>query len=355
MKLMFLIQMVAFLIFLNTLSADVIKEWEYTKWIWNFAIITSCDVGMNLTPTSYFSKDPIFNPNAYKKIRDGNLVWVRCSDIPSFNQQVLPRIKRRFVLVITDGDESFPSDINRHLNIEDFISSPKIIHIFAQNFDYAGPSKKVSHLPIGLDLHSIAYKPFKIWGEEGSPSEQESTLNDLLQKFLPTHLRIKKAFIDFQHSDSIRHGNFQRHLQLGEDRTAIFNRLVTTSLIDYSGIMRRSELWRTKGQYAFSISPHGNGLDCHRTWEDLILGCIVIVKTSPLDSMYKGLPVVIVNDWSEITSENMDRWLAQYGDAFTNPVYRKKLTNAYWLSKMRSVANLILEDIKTSSYKFYGE
>ena len=42
-------------------------------------------------------------------------------------------------------------------------------------------------------------------------------------------------------------------------------------------------------------------------------------KTSPLDALYEGLPVVIVNDWSEVTQENMDKWLFEYGDAFTNP------------------------------------
>ena len=31
---------------------------------------------------------------------------------------------------------------------------------------------------------------------------------------------------------------------------------------------------------------------------------------STLDPIYEGLPVVIVNDWSEITTEeNMDKWI----------------------------------------------
>lgn len=118
----------------------------------------------------------------------------------------------------------------------------------------------------------------------------------------------------------------------------IFHRLLTKGVIDYSSWMSRSSLWKTKGQYAFSISPHGNGLDCHRTWEDLILGCIVIVKTSPLDSLYEGLPVVIVRDWEEINEENLNIWFEQYKDAFTNPVYRSKLTHNYWLDQIRTAA-----------------
>ena len=56
-------------------------------------------------------------------------------------------------------------------------------------------------------------------------------------------------------------------------------------------------------KYKYVISPHGNGLDCHRTWESLALGCIPIIKTSPLDRMFEGLPVLIVKNWSDITQE----------------------------------------------------
>ncbi len=110
--------------------------------------------------------------------------------------------------------------------------------------------------------------------------------------------------------------------------------------MEYGGFLRRTELWKKKGGYAFSISPHGNGLDCHRTWEDLALGCIVIVKTSPLDPLYEGLPVVIVDDWNEITKENLYSWLSIYYDAHTNPEYRQRLTNKYWQQKILDKALL---------------
>ena len=56
-------------------------------------------------------------------------------------------------------------------------------------------------------------------------------------------------------------------------------------------------------KYRFIISPHGNGLDCHRTWEALALGCYPIIKSSPLDCMFEGLPVIIVNNWNEVTPD----------------------------------------------------
>ena len=44
--------------------------------------------------------------------------------------------------------------------------------------------------------------------------------------------------------------------------------------------MERRFLFKRIGQFAFVASPPGNGFDCHRTWEALILGCIVIVQNS---------------------------------------------------------------------------
>lgn len=308
-------------------------HWESSEWIWNLGIAQGCDKGLNRNPEEHFGKD-VFNEGAYRNIAKRDVVWVKSKFVNTFYKKILPNVKKPFVLVISDGDESFPSNSRLRKHLEEFVNHKMILHIFAQNCDYKGPSKKVSHLPIGLDFHTLAYRSETFsWGERASPSEQEKELNELLQQLKPTYFRKKRAFVDFHHNN-----NRERAREFGEDRSSIFERLKATGLIDYSDRMPRAELWKTKGEYAFSISPHGNGLDCHRTWEDLILGCIVIVKTSPLNPLYKGLPVVIVKDWSEVTEENLAKWFEQYKDAFTNPSYRIKLTNRYWLSKIRSAA-----------------
>jgi hypothetical protein len=48
------------------------------------------------------------------------------------------------------------------------------------------------------------------------------------------------------------------------------------------------------------------GIDCYRTWEVLALGGFVIVKKSPLDVLYKSLPVWVVDDWQSVTMESID-------------------------------------------------
>jgi len=304
-------------------------HWQSTKYVWsmNFAL-TSDTPPLNLHDEMFYSK-------SYKKIKSGDIVWVQANKLVNFYHKILPKIKKHFVLVTNISDDSFPNEVGLNFPIEKLINHPLVIHIFAQNISLKKKHPKVSSIPIGVDFHTLVWRPQYFSEIYLTPSQQENQLDNLLETLSPTDKRIPKAYVDFHLSDSIRNGCLQRYKELGEDRIAIFHKVLKSGRVDYcTQRMSRSELWKIKGQYAFSISPHGNGLDCHRTWEDLILGCIVIVKTSPLDCLYRGLPVVIVQDWSEITPENMEKWLEQYGDAFTNSNYRKRLTHKFWMQKI---------------------
>src|SRR5262249_26229367 len=98
----------------------------------------------------------------------------------------------------------------------------------------------------------------------------------------------------------------------------------------------RGEMWHRRGQYAAVLSPHGSGLDCHRTWEALALGHLVVVPSSSLDPLFEGLSVVTVPDWDQVSAEHLARWLsASVGAASRGP-----LTSRYWIERMRSVTAL---------------
>ncbi len=321
-----------FLIFIQPLRGE--NRWEPTEFVWNLGLASLCDEGLDKDPIAYF-QGSIGTPR-FDIDESSQVVWTRACFMKLFCSEVLPKLKKPIVLVIGDGDLSFPSQSISPFEMCQLIENKNILHIFAQNCDYRGESSKVSRFPIGIDFHTIAFKNLNIWDEKSTSKEQEAVLKGILSTLKPTDQRKLGAFVDFQLNDTMRSGDNQRYLEFGEDRTSIFNRIGCLKMIDYPECpMKRRELWQKKGEYAFSISPIGNGLDCHRTWEDLVLGCIVIVKTSPLDPLYEGLPVVIVTDWDEITEENMKKWLEQYKDAFTNPKYREKLTNTYWINKVR--------------------
>lgn len=144
-----------------------------------------------------------------------------------------------------------------------------------------------------------------------------------------------RYYADFHLLDSMKR-KFLRGIY-SESRSTIHQRLKDNKLIDFSSrkFLSIETLYRHKIKYAFTISPHGMGLDCHRTWEDLILGCIVVVKTSSLDPLYQGLPVVIVDDWDEINEENTRKWLHMF-DHLNQTDVRHRLTNDYWWAQIEA-------------------
>lgn len=63
----------------------------------------------------------------------------------------------------------------------------------------------------------------------------------------------------------------------------------------------------------FVISPPGNGLDCHRTWEAIYLGCVPVVLCDSLSEEFTTrLPIFAVKDWSDFFKLSTDQKLAAY-------------------------------------------
>ena len=101
----------------------------------------------------------------------------------------------------------------------------------------------------------------------------------------------------------------------------------------------REQSWTNQTNYTFVISPHGNGLDCHITWEALVLGCIPIVKTSGLDTLYSELPVLIVKEWKDINKELLMETVKQFRNKKFN---YDKLQLSFWIKKIKEKSNSIV-------------
>ena len=106
----------------------------------------------------------------------------------------------------------------------------------------------------------------------------------------------------------------------------------------------RYDTWGAYSQHVFVASPRGNGLDTIRTWEALIMGCIVIVRrlddtpaaTTVMEELYADLPVVIIDRWSDITRDLLDRILSEYSSRTFN---YDKLTMKYWIDRFDTAFN----------------
>jgi hypothetical protein len=268
-----------------------------------------------------------FDPLAYRNVRDGELVWVRSTALPEFAAEVLPEIRARFALVTGDEDCSMPSDFDR---AHEVLANEHVACWFTQNFDGSDASGRIFPLPIGIDFHTISNR--RKWGHPlATPQEQEEELEALRAAMPPSSDRLLRVHADF-------HLNSHARAVSGETRDSVEASLRKNPCVEFlPHKIPRLELWREKTRYAFVVSPHGNGLDCHRTWESLVLGNIVIVKRSPLDALYRGLPVAIVDRWEEITQANLQRWHARYAGAFIEPEVQQRLTNRFWIERIRAV------------------
>ena len=59
----------------------------------------------------------------------------------------------------------------------------------------------------------------------------------------------------------------------------------------------------------FCVAPRGNGIDTHRTWEALYLGTIPIVTRSVLTEAHPELPLIVLDDWSQLRSIELSQEL----------------------------------------------
>jgi len=303
---------------------------EPTRYVWSrgLGLLADHNGGADFVKRQRGNRRPLrFDPALFDRVQNGDLVWMRLIALPQFLNEAMPRIRARFALITGDEDWAIPSGFDRS---SELLADSRLICWFTQNFDGTDPSDKLFPIPIGLDFHTISNT--RKWGHwPATPAAQEAELEGLRRAAPPNAERLLRVHADF-------HFNKHKHQVWGDARQAVQAALEGNPDVQFqTKKLRRIELWREKTRYAFVVSPHGNGLDCHRTWESLVLGNIVIVKRSSLDPLYEGLPVVIVNDWHEITSDNLRRWHEQHREAFGTPGVEARLTNRYWIERVRKI------------------
>lgn len=295
----------------------------YCKYVGSFGLLKSA-IHKSSNPISDFNG---LDPEWYSNIHPHAILHVCPQALPSFVSKVLPFIQVPFKLLTNNSDATIPDDYQVESDI--LLNNPLLTSWFAQNC--VGIHPKFVRIPIGMDYHSMRPHPSErkrmvwesnrnhIWGTRKHPTEQEWELMSLKASSKPYFNRELKAYANFQFTMWTRYGQIDR-------KDAIEK--IPKDLVFYEPIKATRDIcWKHMLQCAFVVSPHGNGLDCHRTWEALALGSIPIVKTSGIDSLFDDLPVWIVQDWSEVTTENMKKKLFEFSNRNFN---YDKLTLAYW-------------------------
>ena len=287
---------------------------DYSLFVSSEGICQSCDVIIEALD------------DVSKQIEENDIVYVKA--VLMRNDNIREKLlKTKIVLVTGHNDETIPDDIFQSFNeFQNFIGNSNILHWFAQNCAIP-ESNKITKIPIGVDYHTLEKHSKPEWGDSVEAKKQEQILLIISESSKPFYEKTRfQCYNNFSHSS---YGN-----KFGYDRNDILPLISPELVYTESTFLKREETWKKQSDFVFVLSPHGNGLDCHRTWESLILKNIVIVKTSPLDCLYENLPVWIINDWSDVTMESMN----DIKNKFSKTIFDySKLYLNYWTNKFHNI------------------
>ena len=271
-------------------------------------------------PTSSCATDTRYLDAVPLTCAAGDSIYVCSEALGYFIDRIMPRIRQPFVLVTGDSDLTVPTDAINLDQTMALMNNLLLLRWFAQNTVVRG-HPKIVQMPIGLDYHTIAsFGPGHRWslaGEGVTPVEQEAVLRGIHGGD-----RIPKIYVNF--------GAFDKYGDRNSAMSTIPKELMTVHLKQ----VPRTLVWKFMAKHAFVLSPFGNGMDCHRTWEALVLGAIPIVRGHQFDELFADLPVLIVDEWKDVTAELLTATL----EAFKGRSFKKeRLELAYWKKQIASM------------------
>lgn len=203
-------------------------------------------------------------------------------------------------LLIHDGD--IPPSIDLLSKYAKLVSSVYCVNVVEE-------TKSIRALPIGLEnawLHTNGRMDLYIDDMELRPVNQRS--RPVISSFHPETNPAVREKVAQQMAES-RHGFDGVRWKLGEYRQEL-----------------RSTL--------FVISPPGNGVDCHRTWEAVALGAIpVVLRGSLAPSLIKDMPILVVDSYADFARYSDDELRAISKDVSQHRP--TKLMASYWLELLQ--------------------
>ncbi|MBA3751684.1 hypothetical protein H0X06_02685 [Candidatus Dependentiae bacterium] len=272
-------------------------------------------------------RNNVFDP---LQVQAGDLIFVRNIDL--FMKTLHDRISNPYIIV-THGDFQY---VTTDENLQ-YLDNEKIIAWFSV---HPPRSSHPKYFPVPLGINPTS-KLFKF----------RKRYNNLFKK-----LRDKPKTKLLSGIFSLRH-NPERE-ELGK----LFSEKPFCSLITKNLHFR--EYMDELASSIFTFSPRGWGPDCYRTWEALLVGTIPIVKKeqygimecakqflrmpnngfpSQLDRLYEDLPILVIEEWNEITPEFLEK---KYKEISAKKYDIKLLYMEYWYEKIREVQRNYLANHK---------
>ncbi len=266
----------------------------------------------------------------------GTVVWVNTCHVARFIMDVLPHMTGRFSLVTARENNA-----TKHFDVQSVLACPHVAHWFMENFEHPIEllqTGRITPLPLGLNYHKLdpdSPNQSRDMGLPSLPVVQQLDMDGIRKRLPPLRDRPLRVYCNFH----LNMDTFLRHPHAHKRATERAEALAALKKHDFvfwePRQAPRNLVWERHSDVSFEVSPRGNSIDCHRTWEALILGTIPIVKSTPLDPIYDGLPVAIVSDWSEVTAQQCAMWKAEFLPWFDQPL-PQRLYSSYWIERFKA-------------------
>lgn len=209
-----------------------------------------------------------------ERVAGHTTIFVYSHELDGFLEHVWPHLDRGPYVLITHNSD-FGVDESRVPVADD----PKLTRWFAQNLEVRHP--KLAPLPIGI---ANAMWP-------------HGHLRQL-------HREIRRAAKRDKDQSVFLHFNPATHAPrrvIWETLRANFPDMPAQppKARGFKGYLR------SLGRHRYCVCPRGNGADTHRLWECLYLGVTPIVERSTHTELWmeRGVPLLVVDDWAQLTPE----------------------------------------------------
>jgi len=254
---------------------------------------------MDYISGSYFKQRCKYRIGSYQDARSPIPTF---DSFPSINNKLV-FCKTEYLGVLLDHYNQLPDKFtllthNSDINIDDRLVNEVLKHVPQMDIWYAqnllASHHKVRPLPIGLANPK--------W-EHGNLSRFDRISAENIEKSQSVYVNFNIATNPPHRSDCLNKIGVSIDTQYPDFADpAVHNDFVLNSQDEYLRAIARS---------LFVVSPMGNGVDCHKTWESIYMKSVPIVINTEFSRRFKsmGIPMLILDDWSEFKSLNLNQVL----------------------------------------------
>lgn len=274
--------------------------------IYNKAWVSLCQFAFTSAddPWCANSAHQDYSPCSVSKVWKGAVVLVTPWGITEFLKTIHPLLPNPYILLTC-----FYGPVS---NVAEYVNDPKIIAWFGQVNQDAITFPKFTIIPLGIAAFFANYEQtaHKMTEWKALPKKTLVYLNCRIETCQDPDRRVAYDYLQNQ--------PYCKTVHLVPDFRKPFE-----------------EYMEEMATCQFTISPRGDMLDCYRHWEAISVGSIPICIHSALDSAFNDLPVLIIDDYTDITEDYLKQ---KYIEIWSRPYNYERLYIQYWRTLMAAKA-----------------